>query len=75
MSDRQLGDVMFQSDEDDVIRKMVHWQSPNIGIVNAGNECACRGKVFQVSKHLPHFSSKSGRDRFVALAVPLGRLT
>jgi hypothetical protein len=56
MRDRQHGNVTCESDEYDVIRKIVDWKSAHVAIRNTRNERPSLGRLLEMPERLPHLS-------------------
>jgi hypothetical protein len=75
VSDRQYRDVTFESNEYDVIRKVVNRKATDVAVDDARNEGSCFGKLLQVQKRLSDFSGESVRYLTAPFAVPVRGFT
>jgi hypothetical protein len=68
--DRQHGNAINQSDEHDVIRKIVNGKPANIGIWEARQESSSRRELLEMFECSRNFSGESFRHFFVPFAIP-----
>lgn len=67
--------MTLETNEYDVIRKVVNRKASYVGVTNAGNECSGVGKLFEVAKRLPNFRGEPLCYLAAAFAVPGDCLT
>lgn len=70
MSDSQHGNAIGQSNEHDVIRKVVNGKLANIRIGKARQECSGQWELLEMLEGALDFGGESFRNLFVALAIP-----
>lgn len=75
MRDGKHRDVTRESNEHDVIRKVVDGQAPYVSVCNPRNKRSCFGKLFEVQERLPDFGSESIGYFAAAFAIPSSCLT
>jgi len=68
--DRQYRNAIKQSDEYDVIRKIVNGKPANIRIGEARQESSGRRELLEMFECSRNFSGESFRHFFVSLALP-----
>ncbi len=62
--------MTLETNEYDVIRKVVDRKASYVGVTNAGNECSSVGKLFKVAECLPNFCGESPCYLAAAFSVP-----